>query len=452
MRIKATFTLAVTFAILVALACDQALAIAGGSVSQLTVSADNAGAVATYDPAGSTESNTLFFQSLGTNGRTCDTCHRESDGWSIAPTHIRVRFAKSRGKDPLFRSLDGATCPNDDVSTIQAARKAYLLLLERGLIRIPFDFPANSEFSVLDWRDPYGCSELTTSTSGVISVYRRPLPTTNLPFETSIMWDGREPDLQSQALNAILLHEQPADPPTTEQLNLIVTFESGTYTAQIIDRIAGSLHAQGASAGPIALSQEPFFIGINDPFGGNPTANPFDADVFILYQGWHDLHAVSPARASILRGEELFNRLPMTISGVAGLNDVLGQNAIVGTCSTCHDTPGVGNHSVNALFDTGVAESGTAGPPLFILHCDSGSLAGNVTQVTDPGRALISGKCADIGKFKVPALRALSARPPYFHDGSAKTLMDVVNFYDSRFAIGFTPRQKRDLAAFLRAL
>jgi predicted enzyme related to lactoylglutathione lyase len=40
----------------------------------------------------------------------------------------------------------------------------------------------------------------------------------------------------------------------------------------------------------------------------------------------------------------------------------------------------------------------------------------------------------------------------YFHDGFAKDLAAVVDFYDERFAIGFTKYEKADLIAFLRSL
>jgi len=43
-------------------------------------------------------------------------------------------------------------------------------------------------------------------------------------------------------------------------------------------------------------------------------------------------------------------------------------------------------------------------------------------------------------------------RAPFFHNGSAATLADVVNFYDRRFNIGFTKQQKHDLANFLNTL
>jgi len=70
---------------------------------------------------------------------------------------------------------------------------------------------------------------------------------------------------------------------------------------------------------------------------------------------------------------------------------------------------------------------------------------------TDPGRALVTGKCADIGKTKGPILRGLAARAPYFNNGSGATLTDVVNFYDKRFSIGLTAQEKADLAAALSA-
>ena len=75
-----------------------------------------------------------------------------------------------------------------------------------------------------------------------------------------------------------------------------------------------------------------------------------------------------------------------------------------------------------------------------------------VKVVTDPGRALITGKWKDVGRFKGPILRGLAGRAPYFHNGSAATLADTVTFYDRRFELNLTSQQKSDLVAFLRAL
>jgi cytochrome c peroxidase len=80
------------------------------------------------------------------------------------------------------------------------------------------------------------------------------------------------------------------------------------------------------------------------------------------------------------------------------------------------------------------------------------TLTNATVQTTDPGRALITGKWADIGKLKGPILRGLAARAPYFHNGSAATLEDVLDFYTVRFNVFFTDQEKTDLIAFLNAL
>ena len=71
---------------------------------------------------------------------------------------------------------------------------------------------------------------------------------------------------------------------------------------------------------------------------------------------------------------------------------------------------------------------------------------------TDPGRALITGAWKDVGRLKGPILRGLPSRAPYFHNGSADTLTDAVQFYNKRFNVGFTPQEIKDLVAFLNTL
>ncbi len=457
-------------------------------IPQLEIDLDPGGAVATFQPYGPTvTANNAFFQNLGTNGRTCFTCHQPEDAWSISAQHVRDRF-HANSNDPLFRLFDGATCPSDDVSTPSAKRKAYSLVLAKGLIRIGLPMPtAGLEFQITDVNDPYGCNTnpltgLTGSTAGTVSAYRRPLPSTNLGFLSTIMWDGREPSLFSQAVDATLGHAQATLPPAPLQQQQIVTFEgctqadtpalcantpagTGVFTAQIFDQEALSLFNGRANGGPITLSKQlpNFFIGINDPLGQNPTGAPFTSEVFDLYSEWAGLHGrdgVSGRRQSIARGEQVFNTTNINITGVAGLNDALNQASISGFCGTCHDTPNAGDHSVKAPLNIGVANAGADSPPalditglpVFTIWCTSGPLAGQVFEVTDPGRALITGKCADIGKVKGPILRGLAARAPYFHNGSAATLQDVVTFYNQRFDIGFTDQQKADLVAFLSSL
>jgi len=221
-----------------------------------------------------------------------------------------------------------------------------------------------------------------------------------------------------------------------EQRRAIVAFETGLVTAQSRDAHAGDLGADGARGGPQALAEQSFFPGINsrrEPGG-------FDRRVFTLFGAWAE---GSGARGAIARGEKLFNA-----HAFAGGNF---------TCTTCHNAPNAGSNSMGATFDLGLtAESRrVADVPLYALRCirdGAKAAAGRVVRTTDPGAALVTGRCDDIGRFKVPTLRGLAARAPYFHDGSAATLDDVVDFYDKRFAIKLTPAERSDLLAFLRAL
>ena len=439
-------------------------------IPQRTMDADPSGTISTYQPSGDTQtSSNSFFQSLGTNGRSCGTCHQEQTAWSVSAQSVQARFNSSLGTDPIFRLVDGATCPNADVSSLQNKLQAYSLLLSKGLIRIGLPVPANTQFQVNVVSDPYNCNTnpttgLLSPTSGIVSIYRRPLPSTNLGFLSAIMWDGREPNLFSQSVDATLGHAQANASPSTAQQQQIVNFENGVFTAQILDNAAKNLDADGATGGPVALQGQlaGFFIGINDPLGQNPTGTPFTPNVFNLFQAWSNLSGggVNKDRGSVARGETLFNTTQINITGVGGLNDVLGVQSISGFCGTCHDTPNVGNHSVKAPLNIGIANAGPNSPPaldisglpVFMLSCTSGPLTGQSFIVTDPGRALISGKCADIGKVKGPILRGLAARAPYFHNGSAATLLDVVEFYNQRFNLGFTEQQKSDLVAFLETL
>jgi cytochrome c peroxidase len=178
-------------------------------------------------------------------------------------------------------------------------------------------------------------------------------------------------------------------------------------------------------------------MGIND--------NPIDANVFNLFSGWNN--SSTPARAAIARGQAIFNTKTFRINGVAGQDS---QN-FVGSCGTCHNTPNVGSYSVPEFFDIGVADAQrrTSDMPLYTFQ---NKVTGQTVQTSDPGRALVTGRWADMSEFKPANLRAVATRAPYFHDGSARTLNDVLNFYQRRFRVRFSQQERSDLLAFLNAL
>jgi hypothetical protein len=416
---------------------------------------NGSGFLATFSTRGYVDLTNEFFQDLGTNGRTCESCHRPEEGWTITPAGVRERFERTGGTDPIFRINDGSNSPNADVSSMEARRETYGMLLTRGVIRIGIGVPRDAEFELVAVDDPYGYASASE-----LSLFRRPLPSTNLAALSTVMWDGRETlpsqsigfDLSDQANGATLGHAQAAAPLTAAQRESIVDFETGLFTAQVYDDDAGILFAHHAGGGPKRLSFETTYIGINDLFGDSRTGAPFNPVVFDTYDAWNGSH--SAHREAIARGQKVFNTKPIVIRGVSGINDEAAfgsPEAVTGTCTTCHDSPNFGNHSVPSPLNIGIADASRRTPdmPLYTLR---NKTTGETVQTTDPGRGLISGKWKHIGRFKGPILRGLAARAPYFHNGAAKDIAAVIGFYETRFGIDFTDEERADLAAFLRAL
>ena len=451
------------------------------ALPNLVPTANDSGFAATFSKTGAIDRSGPFFQSLGMNGRSCSSCHIQGEGWSITPRGVQERFDKTDGNDPIFRRVDGSNSPAADVSTLEARRVAYSMLLNKALIRVGIGIPDGAEFELAAVDDPYGFASAKE-----LSLFRRPLPTANMEFLSTVMWDGRETILDPAGVDCVLGttncfatlhftlgnqsnaatvgHSEAPLPISDAQRKAIVDFQTGLFTAQIFDREVGYVTAQSARGGVVALSNEMFYFGINDTLVGDyRTKVPFTPTAMTMYEAWASAapdvnigHAqlrdrVAAARSAVARGQVLFNSKPIQIRDVKGLNDALAIATIPGTCTTCHNSPNVGNHSVPLPLDIGLADASRRTPdmPLYTLRHKT---SGETMQTTDPGRALISGKWNDIGRFKGPILRALATRAPYFHNGFAKDLNEAVEFYDTRFGMGLTASEKADLVAFLRTL
>ena len=434
-----------------------------------------------------------FFAPLGTNGRTCATCHVEAEAWALTPRHAQLL----PHNDPLFAPVDGSDCPATS-SNQNPNRANSSMVLEYAVIRIQLPIPANADFALAAATNPKGCAipPGSPAISGNLFLFRRPLPSTNLLLLSSVMWDGRETlekitthageadtaaallfDLNDQANTATTGHAQGTSIVGTLAQQNIVSFEKGLSTAQVVlvPETGVALLDVGANGGAYYLQNTitpAFSIGVNDPL--NP---PFTNTVFTIYAAWEpnspEHRRLSPVQQAIGRGEAIFNNTRFVVHDVPGINSIpsdplynpadplAGQDVVAG-CGLCHNSPNVGNHSTSLPINIGITmahptnNNGSANRELDLANLPvytlTNSSTGATVQVTDPGRAMISGNWKDIGKTKGPILRGLAARAPYFHNGSAKDLATVVTFYNERFAIGLTPQQQSDLVTFLEAL
>ncbi len=364
-----------------------------------------------------------FFTRLGANGRACVTCHQPSNAMSVSAASLRERWAETAGKDPVFAAIDGSNCPD----LPQGEKSSHSLLLDRGLFRIALAWPpeAKPDFRLEVVRDPTGCN--TSPVYGLagahpaVSIYRRPRVAANLTYRLVLMADGREPSLEAQASTAARVHAQAQAQLTAEQLRKIIDFENQIYVAQSSDIRGGRLNEKD---GPVDLGAENLVHG---------KAN-IDAASF---EGWRkrsgdpDLGFQREFRASVARGANLFQTRTFRIRGE------------LASCATCHRSEGPRWTNIDTTN-----RSDDAALPLFRVTCDNG----RVVETHDPGRALISGKCTDVGAIVTQQLRGLAARAPYFADGSAPDLRALIDFYDGRFSIGYTAQEKQDLENFLRVL
>lgn len=331
------------------------------------------------------------------NGRTCTTCHLEDTG-TMNPAQIQKLYAH-HPNDPLFRPID-----SDD-----GLGSSYTRLLQTATVRIPIPLPSNVR--LVD--DP---------TSRVVVLNRGTPTVMNIGLDPVLMVDGREPDLETQAVAAVHTHYQNQREPTAGEASAIAAFQRTLFNRPALRRFA--------------------------KFGTPPTL---------------------PAgkTASEKRGRTFFD--PTSPRGL---------------CAACHSGPMLNETSASNPFQpvgqrfssNFSAEFNHAGFPVhtYEFTIDGGEV---ITMVTsDPGRAAITGNpctiipnvCNLLGPgtaraiFKIPTLWGIEETAPYFHDNSVATLEGVLDHYQAFFALTaqgtgndiflLSEQDKADVVAFLKLL
>jgi mono/diheme cytochrome c family protein len=375
------------------------------------------GEATTISTQGSVNLTGEYFKVQGTNGQSCASCHIPEEAWSITPGTLQRLFDETKGTHPVF-NLHDTNNPNMDVSTPEARRAAYSMLLSRGVFRRGGAPRPNSEWELIAVDDPHGVASVNQ-----LVHWRRSMPTINFAVgSVTVNWDaganigkGQRAALVNLT-NRLVTGALQGQPPTAEVVDNIVDFENTLFTAQLTVPGVGRLDADGAQGGPEAL------LKMSKAEGG-----------FNLFDAW--VGDANPRRAQIARGQEVFN----------------STNVSHKSCIACHNSANNGTSIDNTMFDirTASAEARTPDLPLYTFR---NKQTGEIRQLTDAGLGNITGQWDDLGLFKTPTLRALAARAPYFHNGTAATLEDVVRHYEKHFGFIFTDEERADLVAFLNAL
>lgn len=232
------------------------------------------------------------------------------------------------------------------------------------------------------------------------TVLGRATPTIlNVAYNTQFMWDGRKKSLEDQALG----------PMKTPQ--------------EMRTDFAAALHLLNSIDGYKVMFKKAF---PDEPINEETIAK-----------------AIAAFERTVVSKESRFDRWLAGDRKALTAQEYRGYQVFNaperGNCATCHGGP---NFTDNGYHNIGLQP---------------------INGVVDEGRYKIRALASMKGAFKTPTLRDIALTAPYFHDGSAATLMEVVEHYDrggddkSNLSHDIRPlhlsaAEKEELVAFLKTL
>ena len=435
------------------------------AANQLT-SSDSSGVLRTVSTAGEIDTNNPFFQDLGTNGRTCFSCHRPAQAWSVTPEELRDRFAQNRRPRPDL--------PHQRRVQLRGRRRLDACRRAGGIQPAADErtdprrtaVPPGAEFEIVDVDDPYDCGAPLTSAVDVPAAAAHDEP--RVPEHGDV---GRPRDREGQAIRADLLTQASTRRPATRRaprLRRRSSSRSSTSSSGCSRRRRTTRRrqprrpaARAAARRPLSRSRSASASTIRWTCCRSMPGACADRRPAVSTRSSSrcSAHGRTPTRRSARRSRaarQLFNTREFVIDNVAGPQRRAGRSGVPADADRhVHRLPRhaergqpLGPDAAEHRLTTEAHR--TADLPLYTLREQDDARSG--VKTTDPGRAMVTGKWADIGQFKGPILRGAGGpRARTSTMAPPTTLDDVVDFYDTRFHIGLhASRRRADLIAFLK--
>ncbi|HEU5057917.1 MAG TPA: hypothetical protein VFU21_15400 [Kofleriaceae bacterium] len=327
---------------------------------------------------GVSEGAMLFNQAtFGGNGRTCKTCHPSDNGQSgtFNPAEATARF-NANPNDALFTGDGADTIGGNTFNRIKQHATVLITL------------PLADTVSIQG------------SSARTVTVARGTPTTMNVPaLDPVLMYDGREPDLQSQARNAIIDHAGTSNV-TTQQLNDIAAFQRTLFNRNNLKKFF-------QDGTPVTLPQ------------GKTMAEKRGRRWFI------DDNKTSANDV----GESKFNVCGFCHSGPR--LDAMSNFFVTNVAPPGFFAEG------DRFFTVLVSEFNRIGNPTNVFVFDNGD--GTTTEVESPdlGIFALAGFAPPLGNgfFKIPTVWGSKHTAPYFHDNSAKNFVELMDHYDDAIFI-----------------
>jgi cytochrome c peroxidase len=232
---------------------------------------------------------------------------------------------------------------------------------------------------------------------------RAPSPI-NAAYQPNLFWDGRaggafDDPVTGQNVLAFgaALESQASGPPVSE-VEMGHVGRSWTAIASDLPSLTPLALATNVPSTLAAFVQGQTYAQLFQQVYGSPGVTP----TRILF-------AIAAYQRTLVSDQSPYD---LSLVGQYTLNatEALGLQVFNALCTPCH-------------LDVGPAVLST-GPVLMTFHN-----IGVRPNSEDPGRFAVTQNAIDLGAFRVPGMRNVALRAPYFHNGSAATLLDVVDFY-----------------------
>lgn len=389
-----------------------------------------------------------FNEEFGGNGRRCASCHLfipangnpDDNNFDLAIEDVEVAFLENP-HGPLFRELDS----DDGLSAAAGGVDGDFGTL-RGLADVRIPLALHPNVTVIDDGSP-----LISEDARTVTVWRSTPTSENIRFveqDEALMWDGRFPTLEIQAVEAVRTHYEPARDPTAQEAADLAFFQRHLFSNEPLRAFANGGPPPTIPEVPSVLTGtywdsvrrgRNFFLDMpitsDAPVRGGHCATCHSGPMLDETNAFNPVQAPGQVINNNLASELNFLRPPETRLPEHTYEIVLDHPVFMPDVPIAHSpffpppgTPLFPPGTVFRITSTDLGLLMTQGDPCLVpTAC--------LLNSRPPGPNGEPPVFSTASFFRTPTLWGAADSAPYFHDDSARTIQEAMAVYVFNFGI-----------------